>query len=251
MICAEFECLFVHVPKTGGLSITRFFLDRLGLTWEERGPLLIRPNDDPAAGPPGLAHLTTEEYLRFGYLDEERFRRWFKFGFVRNPWDRLVSDYLFFHAGRYGFKRFVMERFPTPADDCYRTHTGRYRHILPQHRYLYDEEGNLLVDFIGRFERLNEDFAKVAARLGIEGAVTLPHMNGADDNFRRRLLQKGLARPDQRITPAKRPDYRSFYDEETHAFVAEYYAQDIELFGYRFDNDFDETTTDTVKERRG
>ena len=251
MICAEFECLFVHVPKTGGQSIAQFFLDRLGLTWEERDRLLMRPNDDPAAGPPRLTHLTAEEYPRLGYLDEERFRRWFKFAFVRNPWDRLVSDYLFFHAGRHGFKRFVLERFPTPADDCYRNHAARYRHVIPQHRFLYDEEGRPLVDFIGRFERLNDDFAEVAKHLGIEGAVTLPHRNGAANNFRRRLLQRGLARPEQRITPLRRPDYRNFYDEETRAFVAEYYARDIELFGYRFDTGFDEAAADTVKEVRG
>jgi len=57
------KCLFVHVPKCAGQSVEMFFLDRIGLDWERRAPLLLRPNDVPALGPPRLAHLKAAEYV--------------------------------------------------------------------------------------------------------------------------------------------------------------------------------------------
>jgi len=57
MICAQYRCLFVHVPKTAGMSIDQVFLELVGLTWKTRAPLLLGGNDDPKLGPPRLEHL--------------------------------------------------------------------------------------------------------------------------------------------------------------------------------------------------
>jgi hypothetical protein len=47
VICHPYRCVFVHVPKSAGISIEHVFLGLLGLTWETRGPLLLRHNNDP------------------------------------------------------------------------------------------------------------------------------------------------------------------------------------------------------------
>src|SRR5687768_14243923 len=62
VICREYRCLFVHVPKTAGMSIEHVFLRLVGLTWETRAPLLLGGNDDPRLGPPRLEHLKASEY---------------------------------------------------------------------------------------------------------------------------------------------------------------------------------------------
>ncbi|MBK8973380.1 MAG: hypothetical protein IPM37_19215 [Hahellaceae bacterium] len=82
MICHDFKCVFVHVPKAAGMSVEHYFLDRLGLTWETRAPLLLRPNDDPSKGPERLAHLYAEEYVRFGYLSQAQFDEYYEI-FIR------------------------------------------------------------------------------------------------------------------------------------------------------------------------
>jgi hypothetical protein len=84
-------------------------------------------------------------------------------------------------------------------------------HFWEQLAYLVDSEGNILVDCVGRFERLDEDFARICARL-VMPAVALPH------------LRKTAHR-----------DYRQYYNAQTVDLIARRYSNDIAAFGYRFE----------------
>ena len=211
MICRKYQCLFVHIPKAAGQSIEQYFLDLLGLDWSTRGELLMRQNHDPDKGPPRLAHLTAWEYLSLGYLSPRQFETWYKFGFVRNPWSRLVSEFNFQrYCDHVDFKTFVTQYFPLPIHDDYETGRDLYRHVLPQHLFVCDRQGRQIVDFIGRIESLQADFTVVCERLGLP-IKPLPVVN---------------------VGPHKH--YTEYYDDETRAFVAKTYARDISLFGYTF-----------------
>ena len=171
MLCHEYKCIFVHIPKTAGQSIEHVFLRRLGLTWETRAPLLLRPNNNPKLGPPALAHLTASEYITCGHVTPEQFDSYFKFSFVRNPWARIVSEYKYRgYPKKIDFKTYLFKHLPKPG------WSDEYRHIMPQYNFLYDEKGKLLVDFVGKFENLQNDFYKVCKRLGFP-PITLPHAN--------------------------------------------------------------------------
>ena len=237
MICHDYKCLFVHVPKTAGQSIETVFLHLSGLSWRTRGPLLLRPNRDPSKGPPRLAHLTASEYLELGYIPEALFRSYFTFSFVRNPWDRLVSEYKYRHVGKCSFKTFLFKRFPSPAEDSYSSGIDAYRHILPQYKFVYDDTGKRLVDFIGYFENLQHDFDHVTRRLGLPHTKlpvinTSPHRHGAtqrkikDQNTQQ---QYELAQSNTKATR-----YGDYYDSESRAFVECMYKKDIEIFNYEF-----------------
>ena len=112
MISHKFNALFIHVPKAAGQSVEAFFLDLHGLEWEERLPLLLTPNEADKIGPPRLAHLHLEDYVGQHFMSQEDFDRYFKFGFVRNPWSRAVSFYKF-HGHHYlmSFEEFVHFKF--------------------------------------------------------------------------------------------------------------------------------------------
>jgi hypothetical protein len=210
MLCHHDKCIFVHIPKTAGQSIEHVFLDRVGLTWETRAPLLLRPNDQPRLGPPRLAHLKAREYVACKYVTPEQFAGYFKFAFARNPWDRVASMYRDLrYEGRCEFKRFVLRELPDVLSERLPYWVG------PQAEFVTDASGSVIVDFIGRFEALQADFDRVCARLGIPPR-RLPHVN-------RSPRGRSGGRP-----------YVAYYDEESIAGVARLYRQDLDLFGYRF-----------------
>ena len=141
----ENGAIFIHVPKAAGSSIS---LDLFGhqvghftaLDWFARDPLLTE--------------------------------RLFKFAFVREPLDRLHSAWRFLRAG--GMNASDAEtggRLAASFDAFVEQLAGdvtlqRWIHFLPQYHFLCAPDTRLLVDFVGRFENMEADFAQVAARLG-------------------------------------------------------------------------------------
>lgn len=203
--------IFIHIEKAAGSSIQQALRPltpqqpgshlRRRLAW--LGPLnriggLYRALQFPE-------HATAREVKRC--LPAAEYNRLFKFAFVRNPWDRLVSRYahLLRSKDRHRHK-FIsrLERFEDFLD------WEIQRDSAFQHPYVTDEKGNQIVDFIGRYERLEEDFAKACARLNLK--AELPRANVSEHR-----------------------DYRTYYTPQTRDFVAKVFQRDIELFHYNFD----------------
>jgi hypothetical protein len=227
MICRPYNCVFVHVPKTAGQSIEQFFMNLLALDWkEDREALYLHNNDDPALGTEKLAHLSASEYVDCGHMTQQEFSGFFKFSFVRNPWNRILSEYRYrnyFH--HHSFRDFVFNKMPKPGFD------DKYRHVMPQYDMLHDKDGRLLVDFVGRFETLQRDFDRVCEKLGLENSL-LPHRNPSDKKSRdlKRRLRTILFMNGEN----RHHELSDFYDDETREAVADYYRIDIETFGYTF-----------------
>lgn len=191
-----------------------YFLNHLGLDWKrDKARMLCRKNRLPWRGPTRLAHMTAQEYLKYGYLSQEQFDSMYKFAFVRNPWARLVSEYNY--AGydeKWSFAEWVLEHFPTAKDEKGLFQKGGYRHVMPQLDYLVDDKGEMILDFVGKFESITEDFAKVCQDLGIHDKP-LPHKNSGK----------------------KRQHYSEYYTPAAQKRVAEMYAKEIEMFGYSYE----------------
>jgi hypothetical protein len=140
------------------------------------------------------------------YVGEEVWRRYFKFAFDRNPWDRQVSWYLYktkSKSARPSFERFMQSR----------------RRAYVDNHEIYLEAGTLAsglaVDFLGRYESLEADLNQALEMAGVACALEVPRVN---------------------ITPNKDEarDYRSYYSDETRALVADWYQPEIKLLGYGF-----------------
>lgn len=136
------------------------------------------------------------------YLGDEIWRSYFKFAFDRNPWDRQVSWY--FDKTRSKTRRPSFVRF---MRDRRRAYVDNYQ--------LYTIDGALAVDFVGRYESLEEDLNRALELTGAGRGIKIPRAN---------------------VTPNKDEsrDYRSYYSPETQARVAEWYQPEIALLGYRF-----------------
>lgn len=190
------RCIFVHIQKTAGASIE----DALRAHDTEVGSSLHA----------GRRHMTAREIR--GIVPRDTWDAYFKFAFVRNPWDRLVSWY---HmcvqvTDPNPFSRYVRDVAPTFEDFVTKATTGMgERTTRNQLDYVADERGAVIVDYVGRYETLAADFGHVCRRFGL--AAELPHVN----------------------TSAHR-DYRDYYTAATRDIVAQRFARDIEHFGYAF-----------------
>lgn len=210
------------MPKTAGQSIEQLFLKENNLTWEGRSSLLLKPNNDPTIGPERLAHLYANEYVKFNHISQADFDEFYKFSFVRNPFDRLVSEYKYRRLDlKFSFKTFVTKKLPSDefTNDC--------RHIVPQSKYLYDDN-RCLVDFVGKFENLQSDFNEVGEAVNLSDSQ-LPHNNKSKSKNTAcsRILRRIISGP-------QKSHYRDYYDHELKSIVSKMYEADLDNFKYSF-----------------
>jgi hypothetical protein len=198
--------LFVHIFKTAGTSITDSlarFCYRPDSTRPSNWMAFFSTNWTKIHRKPIKKHATATEIR--DSLDREIFNSVFKFTFVRNPWDWQVSlyHYILENPENHGYEE-------TMKMGSFRNFVfSREKLSFTQTSCLVDESGNLLVDFVGKFENLDQDFQSICRKVGI--AACLPHIN-----------------------KTKRTDYQDYYDAETRDLTARLYAEDIERFGYTF-----------------
>ena len=217
LLSLKYNFLFVHTAKTGGTSVR-----------DALQPLRYRDPYYPVqwlcSRLSGLSgHRLGIKFPRHAkiiaakeMLPQELFERLFKFVFVRNPWDLQVSS--FHHIRRERphlmahietFDEFMRWKLDPARPYQYHVDTS----IELQSDYAVDLHGRLLVDFLGHYENLQEDFAEACRRIGI-AAPALPHRRQATD---------------------RQQDYRSYYSDQLAEQVARQFEPDIRLFGYHFD----------------
>ncbi|MFK5985211.1 MAG: sulfotransferase family 2 domain-containing protein [Pseudomonadota bacterium] len=232
MVSHQNKCIYVHLPKVAGTSISKALED----SDADKKHLNLKPflaNDFKFSPPP--PHYRISDYLQYEDISQQQFDSYFKFSFVRNPWDRLVSEYKYrHHARKITFKDFIFNYFPQPS------WSDEYCHIIPQYDFLYDENGTKLVDYIGKFENLQNDFNEVCKILEIP-PIILSHSNSSQNISRRRtdigiceLLKKIRDKLSwtQKLNTFKH--YSEYYDIETQQYVADLYKNDVETFQYTF-----------------
>tara|TARA_Y100000034_G_scaffold122237_1_gene167438 strand:+ start:478 stop:1191 length:714 start_codon:yes stop_codon:yes gene_type:complete len=157
--------------------------------------------------------------------DEEILNDYFIFIFVRNPFDRVVS--WFNHTQWRILSKLTGEQLKN-FFDCYVKETFLDNkmsdiymgHLLPSSTHCeYDESGELFVDFIGRFENLDEDWSKFCK------IVKIPQTSGGIGT----MLPKS-----NRNKTKEQKHYRYYYTDELVDIVANYYKRDLEMFNYEF-----------------
>jgi hypothetical protein len=165
------KCIFIHVPKVAGQSIEAAMRSVLPEAERDKRKLLLRKADRREPGPLRLAHMTAMEYVQLGHVSSAQFRSYFKFAFVRNPWHRAYSLYRHFGFESYvGFEYFLENILKKEMQERYSWF------VRPQCDFLLDSDGNRCVDFVGRFENLEEDFQQVASTLNLD-VPDLPYVN--------------------------------------------------------------------------
>lgn len=231
MISQKHSTIFVHIPKVAGQSIETMFLNDHGLNWDTRSELLLRKKKPTEKGPFRLAHLKAKEYVQLGYINQENFESYFKFSFVRNPYSRAYSYYKYLGYANIisyrDFLKYVLRK---------KVSAGHF-FFIPQTDYLYSDDDQLLVNFVGKFERINEDIQHVIQKSNLD-VKTLPHVNKSKNELNRgisKIIRNPLLLTRLKTKNKIYRDYREAYDQECMNLVQDLYSSDLDNFQYEFD----------------
>ena len=203
--------IIFHIPRTAGGSVIWALDDELFVRvapspwsklWSKALPFVRRP--------PERAFLRTHETAARvqRLLGPDIFAQFRKIAYVRNPYSWLVSFYESLRRSKGHRHQRIVSSLPS-FGDYVDWEIARGKRFL--HPYVMDRDERLLIDYLGRYERLAQDHAEICELLGIE-TQALPHLG-------------------QRVSK----DYREYYDAATKRKVAGAWARDLELFGYDFD----------------
>lgn len=202
IIADQKEFLFFAFNKTGSSSIEKIlhpYQNHILNRWLRFRFALGRQHTSI------FKHVRPLEIRRL--ISRSKWDRYFKFCFVRNPFDRLVSIY-FYHrqgipathplASKLPFEQWIAEGG-----------SGSAQRLMSE--FVCDESGKVIVDFVGRYENLEGDFRTVCKRLGIEWQ--LAHLNRS-----------------------RHAHYSTYYTDRARREVEHRFARDLEMFDYRFEH---------------
>jgi len=211
IISRKNKFIYFPIPKVGCTSLKLTIADLLKLKDSKNKPHQIK-------------------FETVNVFEEKQFPGYFKFAFVRNPWDRIASCYAnkirSIKLKKEGFEKGILSSLIHLYGDtfyagmsfeefvekiCKIPDSRADGHFRSQHTFICDKDGKPIVDFIGRLENFKEDFKLIGKK--IKKRLKYFHKN-----------------------KTTRKPYQEFYNEKTKKLIEERYRKDIELFGYKFDD---------------
>ena len=148
---------------------------------------------------------TTAAYVKRIFPDEV-YEDAFKFAFVRNPWDWQISLYHYMKQEPNHYQHDFINNMKSFEEYLY-WRINEEKHL--QKEFVTDENGEIIVDFIGKLENIDSDLKNICDKLNLN--VSLQHEN-----------------------KSKHENYKTYYTDKTRDMVYEAFKEDIELFDYTF-----------------
>ncbi|MCB4808724.1 sulfotransferase family protein [Tamlana sp. 62-3] len=218
MISHKHKCIFIHIPKCGGTTIKYLLFPNEDVSWNK-----VDYNKLYGWCPKRkffLQHATAKQLLETELISEDVWKTYYKFTFVRNPWDRAVSDYFWLLKDQkikdsfknYIFKQGKFKAVLTHENELY----YRGDHTKQQTEF-FDLESDFKPDYIGKFENYNNNLKHLCEVLKLPVQQNL-HINKAK---------------------TKKKHYSNYFFDDIKLEFADLYQDDIEQLGYTFNNQQD------------
>lgn len=208
IISFQRKFIFIHTHKAAGTSIKAAYIPMQleediiygGTKANEKLSSEMR-----ALGNPWKHSTALEVKTKLGKLWD----KFFTFSFVRNPWDRCVSNYFWWMKTTYRDTWQTHEKVKA-LKDFNEYIDGDFVTKMPKYSDALCDDDGIILDFVGRYERLEDDFSSVCKTVGIP-KINLPHENATSHKH-----------------------YTEYYSEDSKAKVYEIFADDINRFSYKF-----------------
>lgn len=209
VISYSHKFIFIHLYKVAGVSISEA-LEKY--VYNHLPGKIIRKSGISMNLPRCLhrfnvfhKHITARELKKL--LPYKIYDNFYKFGFVRNPWDWQVSLYHYALKNSNHHQHNLIKAMKG-FDEYIEWRVFKDKKL--QKYYFTDDDGPLIVDFIGKLENISKDILHICNVLNID--ISLKHLNKSEHR-----------------------NYRSYYNKMTIKLVEEHFKEDIEFFGYTFD----------------
>jgi hypothetical protein len=158
---------------------------------------------------PNSACPNASEVMKF---DPHAWNEYFKFAFVRNPFDFEISDY--FWRTKLLNKPIDFKEFLSRKIDCNRSDPQKIVPFPTTNWPIFTINDKLAVDYVGRFEELEKEIKNIGARLGLSLDINI--VPRAKNNYR------------------KRTNPEDFYDRESKEMVSLLHKKELDYFGYTY-----------------
>ena len=207
LISNKHNFLFVHIYKNAGTSITEtlrpFALKPM--YWKAHKLIKKIGVPSPFFEPhPFHGHIKSSEIIEL--LGENEFKRYFSFAIVRNPWDWQVSLY-----------KYILKQKTHHQHNLVKSLGSFDKYIIwrcesevrLQKDFIYSKDNDLLVNFVGKYENLDNDFEQICSSIGISASL-------------------------KKLNVSNTKPYQAFYNEKSIELVRQVFESDIKTFNYEF-----------------
>jgi hypothetical protein len=206
IIATQRKFIYIHIPKTGGTSVKKGLLPY----YDRKKELEKIPKNIRRPGAIGKKH--SPAIILKNSLGGKIWNSYFKFAFVRNPWDWVVSVYHFMRKnGRDPRQPEVLKKTFEEFVPWFiqQDRKVEFKLLNGQHSYVM-HKGKTLVNFLGKLEKLQEHFDIACKRIGIPSQKLGKH------------------------NTTVRKAYREYYSKRNRNLIGQFFKEDVRLFNYEF-----------------
>ncbi len=234
----ELKAIYIHIPKNGGLYVE----DILNKYYGFKTLYYTRPdhykfmndndtniNFDSISLANGFINIrkqgifrycsTSDEYNKIMDMDEEKWKTYRKFTFVRNPYTKIVSAYKYLvQIDEIPFEKLIENK--DSVNNYIYTHA-----FISQYEHLLNKDEKIEIEFIGRFENLNEDLVEILLKLGVN---KIKHSSYIKNNLT------------INSSKYKNTNYTEYYSDNMVKVINHLFIKDFETFNYPKLNSYDQ-----------
>lgn len=205
LISEKYRFIFIHNYKVAGSSVNKVLRKYTRFPYESSVTQILRMMNLQFHSASLPEHATALEVRN--KLGKEKYNDFFKFTFVRNPWDWQVSLYEYMLQSENHYQHELIASMKS-FEEYIEWRVTQDKNL--QKDFLVDDKGKIIVDFIGTFEKLDRDFQNICETLQL--SEKLPHVNKTN-----------------------RRNYQSYYNDNSKNMIYEHFKEDIEMFHYDFE----------------
>lgn len=241
----ELKAIYIHIPKTGGLYIEHILEKYYGFTvlakknelhsyFINKDKNIVYNNNYDKEGMLTLSkkgiyrYCSISNYFNFILeMDDTKWNNYYKFTFVRNPYDKIFSAWKYCKKINYykkDFKDFVFESFDSCIDqeDFHNKNYLYFHGFITQYEHLLNKYKLLDINYIGRFENLNNDLILILKKIGITNIL---HDEYIKKNIK---INESFINEDNKIIR-----YYQYYDNNILKKVNNLFFDDFKKFNYK------------------